>query len=108
MKQGLSGNFDAGGYLALPFLNKKKDAGIAGTIMQKRAPDAPDASEPEVESYSLEDCSQDIIDAIHALDAKALAKALQEAFEKMESQPHEEANKPSPHSYDAQNQEAAE
>ncbi len=93
--------------MALPFLNKRKDAGIAGTIMQKRSPDEPDASEPESEDqeYSLEDCAQDILTAIHAHDAQGLAEALKEAFEKLEASPHEEAeHKPSPHSYDAQNQ----
>ncbi len=95
-------------HMALPFLNKKKESGIAGTIMQQRAPDAPDASEPESEEYSLIDCSADILDAIKSDSPEALAKALQEAFDKLESEPHEENNEPSPHSYENQNQEAAE
>ncbi len=91
--------------MALPFLNKKKETGIAGTIIQQRESDSHDSPESEEpEEYSLEDCAHDILDAIHSNDAKALASALQEAFLKLESEPHEESeHKASPHTYESQN-----
>lgn len=75
--------------------------------MQKRSPDEPTESEPETD-YSLENCAQDIISAIHSRDAGMLADALKEAFQKLDAEPHEEDSKPAPHSYDAQNQLAGE
>lgn len=95
----------------LPILKKKTDAGgIAGTIIKNRAPDEPGESEKKSEpEYSLEDCAHDIMDAISRNDATALASALKEAIKKVDKEPHEEGpHKPSPHSYDAQNQKAGE
>ncbi len=93
--------------MALPFLNRKKnEAGIASTIMEERSGTQPE--EQEDKGYDLEDCAKDIIAAIHQDDPKALAFALQEAFEKLEKMPHEEGEHVSPHTYEAQNQAAGE
>ncbi len=87
--------------MALPFINKKKDAGgIATTLIEQRNPgNAPE--EQNDEEYSLDDCARDILDAIHNNDHEALADSLREAFEKLEQEPHEEAEH-SPHTYDDQ------
>lgn len=90
----------------LPFLAKKKDAGgIAGTIIKNREPDQPqdESSESEPE-YDLADCCKDIISCIQSNDHQGLADALREAFEKLESEPHQEAPE---NSFQAQNEEAA-
>ena len=88
----------------LPFLKVKKDSGVAGLIMKNRSPDAP----PE-DKDSIDACAQDLISAVHAKDAKATAEALRSAFRILDSEPHEEGehtNKPSPHTYEAQNKAA--
>ncbi len=93
--------------MALPFQNKKKDAGgIATAIMKNRSPEG-DLSEQEPqeeqpEEYSLDQCAADILDAINHNDPIALADSLREAFEKLESEPHEEEGMPSPHTYESQ------
>ena len=69
----------------LPFLkNKRKETGV---IVQERSPDSPEA--PSDES-GLEAAASDIMAAISAGDAKALAGAIKAAFEICDSQPHEE------------------
>lgn len=93
----------------LPFLKHKKDTGIAGIIIKKRNPDTQDTESTE-ETSSIDTCAQDLIDAVHAKDVAGVSEALKAAFKIMESEPHEEGehtNKPSPHSYDAQNAAAA-
>ncbi len=91
--------------MALPFLNKKKDAGIASSIIeQQNRGNATPEPEAELEEYTLEDCAHDILDAIQDDNARALSFALKEAFRQLESKPHEEAeHKPSPHTFEAQN-----
>lgn len=90
----------------LPFL-KRKDGGIAGLIIKQRNPDKPNESEDLDKEYSLEDCAEDIINAVHAKDKSALASALREAFQKADSEPHVEGEHIEPHSYQAQNERAA-
>lgn len=85
----------------LPFLKRK--SGSAGLIVKTREPDQNDSSDSD-DSYSLEACSQDLINAIHSSDPKKVSEALRAAFEVLESEPHEEG----PHTFDAQNIKAAE
>ena len=89
----------------LPFLKRKNEGGIAGTIIKNRNPDKSSESEDLDKSYSLEDCAQDIIEAIHSKDKSALASALKEAFQKLDSEPHEEGPHIEPHSYEAQKED---
>jgi len=80
----------------LPFL-KNKDRSIAGLIIKTRAPDEnPDAQESEENdgSAAIESCAQELIDAVHNRDIKAVASALKSAFDILESMPHEEAEMP--------------
>lgn len=67
----------------LPFLKKDKEASVSiPSDKVKREPDA----EPEFDS--LESAGQDLIDAIHARDVKAVAAALRAGFELLDSEPH--------------------
>lgn len=63
----------------LPFLAPKKSAGI---IIAKRKPDGeimPENEEGEA-SPALMSCAEDLISAIHAKDASAVASALDAAY----------------------------
>lgn len=77
----------------LPWMKDNKKS-VAGLIMAKRKPDGGfedmDPSEDSKENYGLTACAEDILKAIEAKDAKALAKGLQDAFDVLESQPQEE------------------
>lgn len=88
----------------LPFLQKKKQTGVQ---VIERAPDEKDESD---QGDGLKACAQDIIRALEQKDAAHLAEALRSAFQILDSEPHEEEedDKPEPHSYSAQNEEAAE
>ena len=88
---------------------KKKNEGPASTglLIKHRAPDEKPESSDE-ESSSKEACGRDIINAIKNDDPKALAEALCDLFYIADSEPHEEGEHPSPHSYDAQNIKAGE
>lgn len=88
----------------LPFL-KKKDTPAAGLIIKTRTPDEPAESEDD-SSAAIESCAHALINAVHARDAKSVAAAMKDAFDILESQPHEEYS--SKHDYDSQNQKAAE
>lgn len=61
--------------------------------MDYRKPDGATDKQPEntEEDQGLTACAEAAIRAIHAKDASALAKAWQDGFEILESQPHEEA-----------------
>lgn len=85
--------------LILPFLAKKNQN--AGVIVQTRKPDE---EKQDSGSEGFVSCAQDLINAIHSKDAKAVAQAFKDLFELAELEPHEEA----PHSYDAQNIKAGE
>lgn len=82
----------------LPFLKNKKDTGgIASVIIKNRAPDAEPQENQEDSAYSLEDCGNDILDAIKMDDAKGLAQAIKELM----NTPDEAEETPMPHSLDA-------
>lgn len=88
----------------LPFL-KRKDQQIAGLIIKNRKPDEkPESEQQDDKSAAHEACASALLKAIEMKDIKGIADALQHAFELMDSEPHEE----SPHTYEAQNQKAAE
>ena len=86
----------------LPIFAKNQKQGNAGLIVKTRTPDETpekDQDEPEAGMHSA---AQDLINAIHSRDTKAVAEALKAAFEIADSQPHEEG----PHTYEAQNKAA--
>lgn len=91
----------------LPFL-KNKNISAPGITIKTRAPDEqPEAEESNDSSAAIESCAQELIRAIHAKDVKAAAAALEDAFQILDSMPHEEGEHVEAHSYDAQNQKAA-
>ncbi len=93
----------------LPFL-KKRESQVSGLIMKMREPDVkPDENQEDDSSAAIEACAQELIRSIHNKDIKAVAQALKDAFEVLESLPEDEdeSSEPSPRTYDAQNQQAA-
>jgi hypothetical protein len=91
-------------------LKSKKDQTSPGIITKTRAPDEHNQSDEDDPKAGHLAAANALISAVHSKDAQAVADALQDAFAMMDSEPHEEGphtNKPSPHSYDAQNQLAA-
>lgn len=92
----------------LPFLKKKNETGISGVMIKHRTPDEkPEETTEDDKDAAIHACAQDLIDAVHAQDVKGAAEAIRSAFEILESMPHEEAEHTSPHSYEAQNIQAA-
>lgn len=83
----------------LPFL-KKKDSSVAGLIIKQRTPDK--SNESEDLEYSAEDCARYLIAAVHSNDPAGVVKAIKDIMGESKE------DKPSPHSYEAQNQKAAE
>lgn len=72
----------------LPFLKPKPQVGL---IIENRKPDGNSEKEHEDhDDMGLEACSEDLIRAVHAKDAKSVAAALRAAFEICEAYPHEE------------------
>lgn len=57
----------------------------------------------EDSSAAIESCAMELIIAVHLKDVKAVAEALKNAFDILESIPHVESAHVEPHSYDAQN-----
>jgi hypothetical protein len=92
----------------LPFL-KRNQSSVAGLIIKNRTPDEKPADESEKTEENQEHdeairaCAQDLIRSVHAHDVKGVADAMRSAFEILETLPHEEVD----HSYDAQNELAA-
>lgn len=72
----------------LPFLKNRQQAGISGVIMKTRAPDKQDESEQDDPGASIHACAEELIRALHARDPKAVAAALKDAFDILDSQPH--------------------
>ena len=73
----------------LPFMKPKAQAGILTTYRKS------DSEEPQAptdqELYSeTEGIAEDIMRAINMKDAKALAEAMKDMFDVLDSQPHEE------------------
>lgn len=75
----------------LPYLKKRQ---VAALIVKNRHPngniDELDNSEPVEDG--LEACAKDMISAYDAKDSRQLAQALRNAFELLESEPHEEVS----------------
>jgi len=89
----------------LPFLKKRQEAQISGLQIKNREPDEKPEQDQDDSSAAIEACAAALISAIHSHDAKGVAEAMKDAFEILESMPHEEVE---PHSYDAQNIKAGE
>jgi hypothetical protein len=89
----------------LPFLKDKSRKQQTGVIINTVGP----VKEPEQDlgKDALEACAMDLIIAVHTKDVKAVAEAIQSAFQVLESMPHDEVSA-EPHSYDSQNQKAGE
>ncbi len=69
----------------LPFLKKSHESSAAGPVESvTREPDE------EQDLDSMEVAAEDVLSAIAAKDAKALAVAMRAAFELCDSEPHEE------------------
>jgi len=70
----------------LPFLKNTKEAGVSGPIESIER-----KSDNEDEQYDvMEAAAEDLMNAIHAKDVKAIAEALRAAFELADSEPHME------------------
>lgn len=79
----------------LPFLKKQQVAGLI--ISKHRQPSGSiEESSPKGHDEGLEACARDMITALDSKDSRQLAQALRNAFEIMESEPHEEG----PHTND--------
>ena len=92
----------------LPFLNRKQ-TGIAGTIIKNRTPDEKPEEKQDDNKASHRAAASDLLAAIKSEDIDGIAEALNNAFQIMDSEPHNEGphtNSPSPHTYNAQNQKA--
>lgn len=77
----------------LPFLNKKK---MAGLIMEKQGKGMAVGGEvmesnENHESYAMKMCMLEFLHAIERKEPVAMAKAFEEAFELLEMLPHVEA-----------------
>jgi len=67
----------------LPFLKHTKEASVSvPSPIEKRSPDS------ESEYDSLESVGQDLLDALHAQDAKGIAAAFRAGFELLDSEPN--------------------
>ncbi len=86
----------------LPFLKPKS---VAGLIISRRKPDGSTEEQHSEgnEGEGLDACSEALIRAVNAKDAKSVSAAIRDAFQILESEPHEEG----PHTYEAQNEKAA-
>lgn len=75
--------------MALPFLKPRQQPGL---IVSKRKPDggSEESHMEGEEDAGLDACSEDLIRAMHAKDAKGVTSALKAAFEILDSMPHEE------------------
>lgn len=92
----------------LPFLKKKNESSVAGLIMKTRTPDEKPEVEESDDLAAIESAASELVRAIHARDTKAVAAALKDALDIIQSMP-EESNESdvNPHSYEAQNIKAA-
>lgn len=81
----------------LPFIKKKQASRQTGVIIENRAEEQP---EQDLSGAAIEACAMELIIALHTKDVKAVAEALKNAFEILESG---ESNEASPHTYEAQN-----
>ena len=80
--------------MSLPFMKKRQ---VAALIIQNRTPDGVKTEGAEdSQDQGLMSCAEDLIRAVHAKDAQAVASAMRAAFEILESEPHEEAEQSEP------------
>lgn len=92
--------------MSLPFLKPKS---VAGVIISHRKKDGNGIEMSHMEGdedAGLDSCSEALIRALHAKDIKAVSKALREAFQIVDSQPHEEGEHLN--DFESQNIKAAE
>ena len=75
---------------------------VAGLIIKNRNPDK---SENPKENQQDKSKAQDLIDAVHSKDAKAVESAFKAMFKACEKEPHEEVEHKEPHSYENQKEE---
>ncbi len=87
----------------LPFLKKRQPSAV-GVIVKHRAPDEKPEENQDDSQAAHNACAREIISAIEAKDESRLAEALKDIFNILDSEPHEEG----PHTYDHQNEKAAE
>ena len=73
----------------LPFLKRKDEGGIAGTIVKNRQPDE---KQEEQGSY-IKDCVKDLIEAISSKNVDLAEQSLRDIFQELEKQPHEEIDR---------------
>lgn len=69
---------------------KDKDNETIGLDNYAPQPEGEADDQGDDQGYALEDCAHDIIAAVKANDPYMLADALREAFQKLESAPHDE------------------
>lgn len=74
----------------LPFLAKKKESAVPGLAIKIRTPDEVPEQDQDDSSAAIDACSQALIDAVHRRDAKGVSDAIKDAFDILESMPHEE------------------
>lgn len=86
----------------LPFLKHKEAAASSGLIVKSRQPDEKPEEDQDDPAAAIKSCAQELIRAVHAKDVDGTANALKDAFDILESMPHEEG----PHTYEAQNEKA--
>ena len=72
----------------LPFLKHSQEVGSSSSVeavMRK-------SDDEDKEFDSLESAAEDLMNAVHSKDIKAIASALRAAFELMENEPHSEGS----------------
>ncbi len=74
----------------LPFLKNKEKSSQPGVIIKTRAPDEFDTEDQNDPDAAIEACAQDLINAIHAKDAKSVAQVIKDMFELADQEPHVE------------------
>lgn len=90
----------------LPFLRKNNDNAASGLIVKTRNPDEKPENQEDDSAAPIDSCSMALINAIHAKDHKGVSQAIKDAFDILESMPHDEYD--SKHDYDSQNAKAGE
>lgn len=91
--------------MPLPFLKPKS---VAGLIISQRKPDGGKEEQHQEgnEDASLDACSEDLIRAVTAKDAKSVSAAIKAAFQILDSQ-EDESEEEMSNDYESQNAKAA-
>lgn len=87
----------------LPFLVKKNQG--SGVIVKERQPDQPQDISSDDEVKDIEHCVSEAIKAYKSNDIKALARHIKDIHDVLHAYMEEDSSQP--HSYDAQNEAAA-